>query len=88
MITKSIQVLQTIKFQKEKTLYSCIAAICVDSVLKLGGKSYPQVFLEQCKYRLNKKKPVNFIDAELEDSIDAESDFEKLSDEKSEIDTK
>ena len=36
---------------KEKARYSCIAAICIDSVLKLNGKNHPQVYLEQCKYK-------------------------------------
>ena len=36
---------------KEKPRYSCIAAICIDSVLKLNGKNHPQVYLEQCKYK-------------------------------------
>ena len=53
---------------KEKTHYSCIPAICIDSVLNLHEKNYLQVYLEQCKYRQKKKKLINFIDAELEKS--------------------
>ena len=34
---------------KEKNRYICIAAICIDSVLKVDKKNYPQVYLEQCK---------------------------------------
>ena len=55
-------IFQTIKFKK-KTHYSCNAAICIDSVLKLNKESYPQVYLEQCKYRQKKKKLIDFIDA-------------------------
>ena len=33
---------------KEKNHYICIAPICIDSVLKVGKKNYPQVYLEQC----------------------------------------
>ena len=39
----------------EKNHYICIAAICIDSVLKVDKKNYPQVYLEQCKYKINKK---------------------------------
>ena len=34
---------------KENNNYTCIAAICIDSVLKLDKKNYPLVYLEQCK---------------------------------------
>ena len=34
---------------KERNDYICIAAICVDSVLIIDKKNYPQVYLEQCK---------------------------------------
>ena len=50
------------KVPKEKNHYVCIAAICVDSMLKIEGKNYPQVYLEQCKY---KKKLVDFIGGEV-----------------------
>ena len=54
------------KFPKEINHYICIAAICIDSVLKAEKKNYPQVYLEQCKYKLKKRKPVDFIDAEVD----------------------
>ena len=41
-------------------------------MLKLRKENNPSVYLEHCKYRLKKKKPVDFIDAELEDSSDEE----------------
>ena len=41
---------------KERIEYSCIACVSVDSVLKIDRKHYPQVFLEQCKYEVKKKK--------------------------------
>ena len=53
----------------------CIAAISVDSVIKLEKENYPQVNLEQCKFRLKKKKDINLFDNELEDSSD-ESEIE------------
>ena len=58
---------------KERNHYVCIAAICIDSVLKAEKKNYPQIYLEQCKYKLNKRKPVDFIDVEV-DLSSSESD--------------
>ena len=51
---------------KEVNHYICIAAICIDSVLKIEKKNYPQVYLEQCEYKLKKRKPIDFIDAEVD----------------------
>ena len=52
----------------EKNNYVCIAAIDIDSVLKIDNKrAYPQAYLEQCKYKLRKRKHVNFIDDEIID---------------------
>ena len=55
----------------EKNHYICIPAIDIDSVLKIDKKGFPQAYLEQCKYKLKKRKPVNFIDFEI---IDDDSD--------------
>ena len=51
---------------KERNHYICIAAICIDSMLRIEKKNYPQVYLEQCKYKIKKRKPVDFIDAEVD----------------------
>ena len=52
----------------ERNNYVCIAAIDIDSVLKIENKrAYPQAYLEQCKYKLKKRKIVNFIDNEIID---------------------
>ena len=37
---------------KEGNHYICIAAICIDSILKVDKENYPQVYLEQCKYKI------------------------------------
>ena len=55
----------------EKNHYICIPAIDIDSVLKVDKKIYPQTYLEQCKYKLKKRKTVNYIDFEI---IDDDSD--------------
>ena len=58
----------------EKNHYTCIPAIDIDSVLKIDNKrAYSQAYLEQCKYKLKKRKPVNFIDAKIID-YDSEND--------------
>ena len=63
------------KVPKENTNYSCIAAICVNSVIKFEKENYPQVNLEQYKFRLNKRKYIDFFDDESEGSRD-ESEIE------------
>ena len=50
----------------EAVHYACIACITVDSVLRMEKKTYPQVYLEQCKYKLKKTKMSKFIKTELE----------------------
>ena len=49
----------------------CIPVIDIDSVLKIDKRAYPQAYLEQCKYKLKKRKIVNYIDDEI---IDEDSD--------------
>ena len=57
----------------EKNHYTCISAIDIDSVLKIEKRAYPPAYLEQCKYKLKKRKLVNFIDLEIIDD-DADDD--------------
>ena len=40
----------------EKNHYICFSAIDIDSVLKIDKKAFLQAYLEQCKYKLKKKK--------------------------------
>ena len=61
---------------KERSHYICIPAIDIDSVLKIDNKrAYPQAYLEQCKYKLKKRKIVNYIDDEIIDE-DSDSDID------------
>ena len=55
---------------KERNHYICITAVCIDSVLRIQKKNYPEVYLEQCKYKIKRRKPVDFIDAEEDLSSD------------------
>ena len=58
--------------------YTCIDCIIVDSVMRIEKKHYPQVFLEEFKYRMKKTKLTKFIEAELESESESEleSDIE------------
>ena len=47
---------------KERIEYACIACISVDNVLKVDKKYFPQVYLEQCKYKVKKRELKSFID--------------------------
>ena len=59
----------------ERNHYICIPAIDIDSVLKIDKRAYPQAYLEQCKYKLKKRKIVNYIDDEIIDE-DSDSDID------------
>ena len=55
----------------ERTSYNCIPAIDIDSVLRIDNKrAYPLAYLEQCKYKLKKRRAVNFIDEDSENDSD------------------
>ena len=43
---------------KENMHYTCIAYITIDAVMRMDKKNHPQVYLEECKYRV--KKNTNF----------------------------
>ena len=51
----------------ERNHYICIPAIDIDSVLKIDKKTYPQAYLEECKYKLKKRKLTSFVDSEIID---------------------
>ena len=47
----------------------------LDSVVKVGKKYYPQVFLEECKYVKRKNKMFNYIDDDLEMTSSDDDDY-------------
>ena len=47
---------------EENTHYTCISAIDIYSVLKIDKKAFPQAYLEQCKYKLKKRKRSRYTD--------------------------
>ena len=61
----------------EKNHYTCIPAIDIDSVLKIDNKrAYPQ-----CKYKLKKRRVINFTDDEIidEEPFSENDSYEELS---------
>ena len=44
---------------------TCIACITTDSIMRMEKKNYPQVYLEEYKYKMKKTKMTKFIEAEL-----------------------
>ena len=65
------------KMLKGNEHYTCIACITIDSVMGMETKNYPQVHLEECKYRMKKTKMTK-LEAELESESEPEleSDIE------------
>ena len=53
-------------------LYTCIACVTIDSVMRMKKKNYLQVNLEEWKHRMKKKKMTKFIETELESESESE----------------
>ena len=49
---------------KENIHYTCIACIIIDSVMKADKIYFPEVYLEECKYKIKKIQMSRFIKAE------------------------
>ena len=69
---------------KENMNYTCIACITIDSVMNIDKKNHPQVYLEECKYRIKKTQMPKFIKNELksDSDLDLDSEVESKSDAK------
>ena len=65
---------------KENMHYTCIACVTIDSVMRMDKKNYPQVYLEECKYKVKKIQMSRFINAELESNSESDSEVESKSD--------
>ena len=72
---------------KENIYYTCIACISIDSVMRTDKKYFPQVYLEECKYKIKKIQMSKFINAELKSDSDLELDSDLNSDSESKYDT-
>ena len=44
--------------------------------MKMNEKNYPQVYLEECKYKIKKTQMPRFINVKLESDSDLDSDSE------------
>ena len=64
----------------ENMHYACIACITTDSVMSRDKTNYPQVYLEECKYRVKKIQISIFINAELGSDSGWDSEAESKSD--------
>ena len=62
------------KVSKENMHYTCIAGVTIGFVVKIDKKYYPQVYLEECKYKIKKIHMPRFINAELESESESESE--------------
>ena len=73
---------------KGDSFYKLLSLIMLDSVVKVGKKYYPQVFLEECKYVKRKNKMFNYINDNLEmTSSDEDYRFYSESDSESDSDS-
>ena len=55
--------------------YFCTACIAIDSVMRIEKKNHPQVYLEQCKYRIKKIQMSRFINTELKSESESETEL-------------
>ena len=60
--------------------YKCLSLVMLDSVVKVGKKYYPQVFLGECKYFKRKNKMFNYINDDLEMTSSDDDEFYSESD--------
>ena len=66
----------------------CIACITIDSVMRMEKEDYPQVYLDECKYKIRKIQMTRFINTELDldSGLDSESDDKLVTKSKSDSD--
>ena len=64
----------------KKASCKCLSTIMLDSVIKAKKKYYPQILLEECKYKQEKIKMENLTDDDLEKSLSDKSDSESGND--------
>ena len=60
--------------RKENMQYTCIAGITIDSVMRMEKKNFPQVYSEECKYKIKIIKMLIFINTELDSDSESESE--------------
>ena len=67
------------KYQKKmNNTLALPVLLTTDYIMRIERKNYPQIYLEECKYRIKKAKMSIFIEAELKSESELESDTESL----------
>ena len=61
---------------KENVHYTCIACITIDSAMRMKKMNYPQVYWEECKYKIKKIRMSMFINTKIQSESELESDTE------------
>ena len=61
---------------KENIRYICIACITIDYVMRTDKQYFPQVYLEECKYKIKKIQISRFINTELKSDSDLRLDLD------------
>ena len=61
---------------KESMHYTYIACMTIDSVMRMEKNNYPQVYLEESKYKMKKTKTNKLINTELESESESEFDID------------
>ena len=60
---------------KENMHYTCIACITIDSVMRIDKKNHPQIYLEECKYRVEKIQMSRFINTEPDSYSESDAEL-------------
>ena len=68
---------------KENMHYTCIACTTIDSVMRMDKKNHPQVYLEECKYRIKKIQMSRFINTDLKSDSNSKSESDSETESKS-----
>ena len=59
----------------------------IDYVMRIDKKNHPQIYLEECKYKIKKTQMSRFINTELKSDSDSDSELELDLETKSKSDT-
>ena len=75
-ITSNLKNIENNSNNQSKKRFDCICRtlIVIDSVFTSGKNYYPQIFLEECKYKIKEIEIKSFITDDLESS--SSDDFE------------
>ena len=65
---------------KENKHYTCIAYITIGSAMRMDKRNYPQIYLEECKYKIKRTQIPRFINTELYSDSKSDDDSDNDSD--------